>query len=261
MLVRRFLPGVSAGIARPASVGVVFRAVALVPSPPLLVPELTGRGAPEASEVRAASLDAARFLAAAADVWVAVGVDESSGRIASTSSGTFAGYGVDVAVALSPRARAVDPELPLPALIAGWLRGQAAPDSSVDVRLVEQAAESDECRRLGRELREEMDSDGREWGLLVVGDGATTLTEKAPGSFDARAADVQARIDDALATADLETLARLDRRLCHDVGARSVAAWQTLTGVVGADRIRPRTLYRGAPFGVGYFVGTWDVLR
>ena len=67
MLVRRFLPGVSAGIARPASVGVVFRAVALVPSPPLLVPELTGSGDPEASEVRAASLEAARFLAAAAD--------------------------------------------------------------------------------------------------------------------------------------------------------------------------------------------------
>ncbi|KZF05513.1 hypothetical protein A2J03_05635 [Rhodococcus sp. EPR-157] len=235
--------------------------MALVPSPPLLVPELTGNGAPEASEVRDASLDAVRFLAAAVDLWVAVGVDDSRRRVASTSSGTFAGYGVDVAAALSPRASAADPELPLPALIAGWLRGQAAPDSSVDVRLVEQNADSDECRRFGRELREEIDSDGREWGLLVIGDGATTLTEKAPGSFDGRAAHVQAQIDDALASADLETLATLDRRLCHDVGARSVAAWQTLTGVVGTDRLGPRTLYRGAPFGVGYFVGTWDVLR
>ena len=235
--------------------------MALVPSPPLLVPELTGGGAPEASDVRAASLEAARFLAAAADMWVAVGVADSRGRIAPTSSGTFAGYGVDVAVALSPRASASDSELPLPALIAGWLRGQTAPGSVVDVRLVEQTAEETECRCLGRELREEMDSDGREWGLLVIGDGATTLTEKAPGSFDSRAAHVQAQIDDALATADLETLATLDRRLCHDVGARSVAAWQTLTGLVGADRLDTRTLYRGAPFGVGYFVGTWDVLR
>ncbi|WP_338892707.1 class III extradiol dioxygenase subunit B-like domain-containing protein [Rhodococcus sovatensis] len=239
----------------------MFRAVALVPSPPLLVPELTGGGAAEASDVRAASLEAARFLAAAADLWVAVGVGDRRSRIAPTLSGTFAGYGVDVAVALSPRASASDPELPLAALIAGWLRGQTAPGIVVDVRLVEQTAEETECRRLGRELREEMDSDGRVWGLLVIGDGATTLTEKAPGSFDSRAAHVQAQIDDALATADLETLATLDRRLCHDVGARSVAAWQTLAGVVGTDRLDTRTLYRGAPFGVGYFVGTWDVLR
>ncbi|MDJ0391777.1 class III extradiol dioxygenase subunit B-like domain-containing protein [Rhodococcus sp. G-MC3] len=242
----------------------MFRAVALVPSPPLLVPELTGRGSGadslirESGLLRDAALAVAAELGSVADRWIAVGSAEKTTRISSRASGSFAGFGVDVPVRLSPAASERDEALPLAALIAGWLRGEVAPRAVVDVVLVGANASLLQCRDLGASLRSEMDAEPSNWGLLVVGDGATTLTAKAPGSFDQRAVSVQKRIDDALAFADVEALASLDRDVCAELGVRGWAAWQALAGLVGDDRISAKTLYRGAPFGVGYFVGSWE---
>lgn len=242
------------------ALSIVLSAVALVPSPPLLVPELTGRGVQEAAALRTAALAAASSLAKVADRWVAVGVAVSDGVVTADVRGSFAGYGVDVPVSLSPTATRFDAELALPALIAGWLRGKTAPRSEVEVVLVTADGTADDHARVGRDLRKRLDEDDRSWGLLVVGDGASTLTARAPGSFDDRAGEVQERIDNALAAADPIALAALDAGLCADVGVSGLAAWQTAVGVVAGDRVEPRTLYREAPFGVGYFVGTWTVV-
>ncbi|AYJ51893.1 hypothetical protein D8W71_15740 [Rhodococcus sp. P1Y] len=239
--------------------------MALVPSPPLLVPELTGNSPSEASIVRDAALRASRHIADVADRWLVVGTGDRGRRIGPRSSGTFAGYGVDVPVTLSAdvdgeSANEADTQLPLPALIAGWLRGEAAPSVEAEILIVGRDDTRAECTRIGRDLRAEMDADQGSVGLLVVGDGATTLTAKAPGSFDERAEALQTTIDDALATADLTVLSGLDRRLCREVGVDGVAAWQVLASVVADDRLDAHALYRGSPFGVGYFVGTWDVV-
>lgn len=244
--------------AGPTSVGEVFRALALVPSPPLLVPELTGPGVADAEPVRSAALEAAAALGAISDRWIAVGVGRGARRISSESVGTFAGFGADVSVSLSPGARDLDVAMPLPALVAGWLRGVSAPEASVDVVLVGRGSTPDEARGVGQDLRASMTGD---WGVLVVGDGATTLTAKAPGSFDERAEGVQNSIDDALAAADVDALAALDADLCRAVGVEGLAAWQVLSGLVGNDRVAARTLYRGAPFGVGYYVGLWEPVQ
>ncbi|WP_196250058.1 MULTISPECIES: hypothetical protein [Nocardiaceae] len=244
----------------------MLRAVALVPSPPLLVPELTGSGAADSIDVRAAACDAASYLASVADTWVAIGVADVARRITHPAAGSFTGYGVDVRVDLSDGDSASDPDMPLPALIAGWLRGQASAgevsrEITVDVELVADRGVADDHRRLGANLRAEFDGRGTDWGLLVVADGATTLTPKAPGSFDDRAESVQRDVDDALAAADAGALTRLDPVLCGEVGVGGLAAWQTAAGVVGDDVVDVRTLYRGAPYGVGYFVGTWTLPR
>ncbi len=234
--------------------------MALVPSPPLLIPELTGAGAEETVPLRSAALQAAGLLGEGARRWMALGADHHTGSISSRSRGTFGGFGVDVAVSLSPASDVANSALPLPVLIAGWLRQNAAPHATAEMTLVGADTSALSCAELGRRIRWAMDDDTEDWGLLVVGDGATTLTEKAPGSFDDRAEAVQNRIDDALAAADVDSLAELDRDLCAALGVGGWPAWQTLVGVVGDDRFDARTLYRGAPFGVGYFVGTWELI-
>ncbi|MGB3485101.1 MAG: hypothetical protein WBB07_23125, partial [Mycobacterium sp.] len=104
-------------------------AVAIVPSAPVLVPELAGAAA-EVTELREAVLSAA---AALPDRWIAVGVDNRDTVWGPPAAGTFAGYGVDVGVALSPHPDR-SAQLPLSALITGWIRGQVRPGGRAEVR-------------------------------------------------------------------------------------------------------------------------------
>lgn len=179
------------------------------------------------------------------------------------SCGTFAGFGVDIRVCLSPDASdrgAVDRAMPLTALIAGWLRDQAAPESRLRVRMLAPDTPADECARLGAALRRELDARPTPQALLVVADGANTLTDKAPGAFDARSADVQSMLDTALADGDCGALELLEPALCSAIGLSGRAAWQTLSAVFGGENGGPsksEALYAGAPYGVGYDVGMW----
>ncbi|NUT46012.1 MAG: hypothetical protein HOV94_01655, partial [Saccharothrix sp.] len=91
--------------------------LAVVPHPPLLVPELVSGAAADTEPVRAACLAAARELAAHAPDWVAVGVDPSGPRVVEGVAGTFRGFGVDVRVSLSADASSVEADLPLPVLV------------------------------------------------------------------------------------------------------------------------------------------------
>lgn len=223
-------------------------AIAFTPSAPVLVPELAGAAAAEVADLRAAVIAAAADLP---DRWIAIGVgpaDETFDRV----GGTFAGYGVDVPAALCPGLAAGKPAaLPLCGLIAGWLRGQANPAASATVHsyaAVKDAAAAVTC---GRALRAQIDLVAEPTGVLVVADGANTLTPAAPGGFDPAAEPVQAALDDALAAADADELVGLP----HGVVGR--VAYQVLAGLVGAQDWTGRELYRGAPYGVGYFAGLW----
>ncbi|MBS3690004.1 class III extradiol dioxygenase subunit B-like domain-containing protein [Rhodococcus qingshengii] len=245
----------------------------LVPSAPLLVPELSGDSA-ESAQVRATAIAAVRRLSHEAVHWVGVGVGlENAGPknaagelwrsgVGRGQIGTFAGFGADVRTSLDADAAGEPvPSLELCALVAGWLRGRTDVEITVDMHVVSAKASANECREFGQQLRKQLDSDNRPQGLLIVADGASTLTAKAPGSFDERAAGVQSAIDDALTAGDPEALLALDPRLCRSVGAQGRAAWQVLAGVfTGSSRsAHPRATvdYSDAPFGVGYHVGTW----
>ncbi len=79
--------------------------VAVLPQPPLLVPELATGATAETAELRAACLAAAGRLAAAATDWIAVGADAAGRRtVGQATRGSFVGFGVDVQVALGPGA-------------------------------------------------------------------------------------------------------------------------------------------------------------
>ena len=224
-----------------------------------MVPELMGAGAAETADLRTAAVSATTHLASRVDRWIVVGVDRTSSTYGEATVGTLRGFGVDVVVSLSGGTAqiAADPDLPLAVLIAGWLRGVAAPDDAVEVRTIAADASSGRCAEFGEELRRELDASAASWGVLVLADGANTLTPKAPGSFDERAEEVQRRIDDALASADVDALAGLHPDLCASLGVGGRAVWQVLAALAGPDANTTRELYRGAPFGVGYFVGNW----
>jgi hypothetical protein len=221
----------------------VLTAIAVIPSAPVMVTELAAGAAGELTDLRTAVLDAA---AALPDRWVVIGAGRDAEVIGLESVGTFAGYGVDVRVALAPGVTAAPRALPLCALIAGWVRGRANAAASVEVRVFADDLEPAAAAAAGRALRAEIDAMGEDVGVLVVADGANTLTPTAPGGYDPASLPGQEALDDALATGDVAALARLGR-----------VAHRVLAGLAGLGPVAAEERYRGAPYGVGYFVGTW----
>lgn len=218
--------------------------IAICPSTPLLVPELGGEAGHETADLREAAITAVRSLPTR---WIAIGAGD--GRYGGDVSGTFAGYGVDVRVSLSSRP-AAPVELPLPVLIAGWLRARVEA-AEVQVRLVGvSGADGAAC---GRALRDEIEALPTPPGVLVIADGANTLTDKAPGGYRPEAGAAQQGLVDALAHGDVAALCGLSDVITGD------AVYQALAGLVGADAVQARCLYQGSPYGVGYFAGTWQV--
>jgi hypothetical protein len=235
--------------------------VAVLPQPPLLVPELATGAAAETAPLRAVCVAVAARLGAAARHWVAVGADGGGRRsVDPRARGTFAGYGVDVVVALdtaAPSSDPPDPWLPLPLLIAGWVAGAAGVAVSIRGELVGPDASPEDCVALGAALGKELAAESGPVGLLVVGDGATTHTERAPGHLDERAGPFDAAVAAALAAADTAALAALDPVLGMQLHAAGRAPWQVLAAAAAGARWSGELLYSQAPYGVAYHVAYW----
>ena len=229
----------------------MLSAIAIIPSAPVLVPELAGTAADEVAELRAAMVAA---VAALPPCWVVVGVGAADDVVGPDSVGTFAGFGVDLTVRLSPQADANDQPvaLPLCALIAGWIRAQAQPDARTQVRVYAESHDTQTAVALGRRLRGEIDASTEPTGVLIVADGANTLTPAAPGGYHPEDAHVQLALDDALASGDVDALTRLPEQ----VGGR--VAFGVLAGLAEPVPRSAKELYRAAPYGVGYFAGVWQ---
>jgi hypothetical protein len=228
----------------------VLSVIALVPSAPVLVPELAGAAAVEVTDIHDAVLTAGSRLP---DRWLAVGVASADQAFGPGTRGTFAGYGVDVPVLLSPdAARSAVVDIPLAGLFAGWIRGQTNPNAYVEVRLHAADHAAEVAVERGQALRAEIDAIPEAVGVLVVADGTKTLTPPAPGGYDPHSQAVQDALDTALATADPAALLGLPDAVVGRV------AFQVLAGLLQGDSVAVTELARGAPYGVGYFVGLWN---
>ena len=230
-------------------------AIAIVPAAPLLVPELAGAAAEEVADLTAAVLAAAAWLPPR---WIVVGTGQADDVLGPTNStGTFAGFGADVRVQLSPQqseenTAAPVVEMPLCALLAAWVRGQARPDARAQVRVYRSDHDAETALARGRLLRAEIGRAPEPVGVLVVADGANTLTPSAPGGYHPGDADAQLALDDALANGDVAVLAELPPEILGRV------AFQVLAGMTEPGPRSAKELYRGAPYGVGYFAGVWQ---
>ncbi|MFC4001937.1 hypothetical protein ACFS2C_18770 [Prauserella oleivorans] len=226
---------------------------AVVPAPPLLVPELVPGLVSFTAEVRAAAVAAAARLPSQ---WIAVGAAPEPGTVEPHRRGTFRGFGVDVVVSLSREGDTGTPEdLPLPALLAGWLREQAGAES-VRVELVAEDASSADCVAMGEKLAEVAE----EAGLLVLGDGSARHDTAPPGWSDERAAGFDAAIGTALGGPDPQALLDVDLAVAAELAVRGRAPWQVLAGFARAraNAWRGELLYSRAPRGVAYHVAVWE---
>jgi len=227
----------------------VLSTIAIIPSAPVLVPELAGAAADEVAELRAAMVAA---VAALPPRWVVVGVGTADRAIGPDSVGTFAGFGVELVVRLSPQATGRPGELPLCALIAGWMRAQAQPDARAEVRVYAANHNAETSLALGRQLRAEVEQSTEPTGVLVIADGANTLTPAAPGGYRPADIDVQRALDDALGSGDVPALTQLPEQVVGRV------AFGVLAGLARPAPRSAKELHRAAPYGVGYFAGVWQ---
>jgi len=155
-------------------------------------------------------------------------------------------------VRLSPQASGQPVDMPLCALIAGWMRARAQPDARAQVRVFAPHHDGEAAFALGRQLRDEIDRAAEPTGVLLVADGANTLTPAAPGGHHPDDVDIQRALDEALACGDISALARLPEQ----VGGR--VAFGVLAGLADPGPRSAKELHRAAPYGVGYFTGIWQ---
>lgn len=244
----------------PLTLRSVLTMVAVLPEPPLLVPELATGASAGVRQLRAAVADAATRLAGAARRWIAVGSDPGGRRtVGPHARGSFRGFGVGVEVTLGPTSGGgSDPCLPLPLLIAGWAAAGTGEVVSVRGELLPPHAPGPDCAALGAALAAECASDPEPVGLLVIGDGAAVGVGRDPRFVRLR--DTAAAFDDtvvaALAAADVDALAGLDAGLAESLYATGRAPWQVLAEVTGPGW-RGELLYSAAPHGATYHVAVW----
>ncbi|WP_235686758.1 hypothetical protein [Tomitella gaofuii] len=250
----------------------MLTSVCVVPATPLLVPRVGGaEGA--LPELRGRVLATVGAMSAGVDAWFVVGAGEAGDGLpqdgisrypAATSTGSFVGFGVDVRVTLDGGAESAPAEsMALPLLIAGWLRGAVAPElrprHPVRGMRVGRAAPREKCVESGRALRREIDARPERTGVLVIGDGPSTLTAKAPGAFDQRARPLADEVAAALTDGDAAALIRLAPQQCARVGLDVRAPLQVAAGLVGDDRVQADHQSVQWPYGVAYYTGLWSV--
>jgi len=244
-------------------------AAAVLPHPPLLVPELAGAAAAELDPLRAACREALATVVAAADLTVIVGDGPVWGVPEPSAPGSFAPYGVDLQVALPATLSDLDlaglptparlPDLPLSlAVAAHLLAGLDPPPARVFAATVPTSLGPGAAAAIGRTLTAPARNGsavGGPVGLVVMADLSACRTEQAPGAFRAEAADFDASVAEALRTGKPARLLDLDPALAADLMVAGRVPLQVLAGAFESEpTVGGRVLYEDAPYGVGYLV-------
>jgi hypothetical protein len=231
-------------------------AAAFCPHPPLIVPQLAAGAAGELDDLREACDAALDVLwRSPARRVVVIGDDDQTREHFWPFVGSFAPWGVPADVRLGDGPPTSDP-LPLSLLVGGWLiqNRRHPPSRSVTWTMygVERRLPAADCAAL---LAHEQ---SHPWALLVMGDGAACHGPKAPGYDDPRAEPYDRVVAEALRTADTAALLGLDPVLSEELLVAGRAPWQVVAGAAAGARWRGDLLYDKAPYGVGYFVATWE---
>lgn len=231
-------------------------AAAVCPHPLLLVPEIGVGDDARLDALRAACAAAVGTLAATEpDLLAVVGDAPRPMLFGRRAAGTLAPYGVDVAASWGGD-DTVKPTLPLSLTVGAWLLQRATYVGAVEGTGLAATTPADAAARLGRRLA----GLSARVGLLVMGDGSARRSIAGPGYLDERAAAFDASVAAALKDADADALLAMDVALAVELMAAGRASWQVLAGAAAASGggWTADLLYDDAPFGVGYFVATWQ---
>jgi hypothetical protein len=241
-------------------------AAAVLPHPPLLLPDLAGGAAAELDPLRTACRDALAAVVAAADLVVVVGDGPVWGVPEPSAAGSFRPYGADVEVALSTLADldlsglpapARLPDLPLSlAVAAHLLAGLEPPPAALFAATVPPSLGPAAAAAIGRTLTATGSrGTGGRVGLVAMGDLSACRTEGAPGALRPEAAELDTAVAEALRTGKPGRLLDLDPALAADLLVAGRVPLQVLAGAFeDGPAVQGRVLYDDAPYGVGYLV-------
>ncbi len=93
-------------------------------------------------------------------------------------------------------------------------------------------------------------------GLLVMGDGSSSRTEKAPGHIKGAAVPFDEAILAAVGTGDAQALSQLNLTVAAEVGAAGAPAWVALAGKT-REVLTAQIDLSDDPYGVLYIVARW----
>jgi hypothetical protein len=190
-------------------------AAAVLPHPPLLVPELAGAAAPELDPLRAACREALSTVAAAADLTILIGDGPVWAIPAPAAPGSFQPYGADVDVTLPTLADLDLPGLPPPARLtdlplslavaAQLLNDLDPPPARLFAATVPRSLGPRAAATIGQTL-----AGAARFGLVVMADLSACRSDRAPGGFRPGAANFDTWVADAFRTGTPQTLLALD---------------------------------------------------
>ena len=212
---------------------------AVLPHPPLLVPELAGVAAAELDTLRDACHKALSTVLGAADITVVVGDGPVWGVPEPAAAGSFQPYGADVEVTL-PALVALDlPGLPPPARLrhlplsltvaAHLLAALDPPPARLAAVTVPGSLGPGAAAAIGRTLTTAAQKLGAT-GLVAMADLSACRTERAPGAFREEAAGFDALIAEAFRSGDPARLLDLDPAQAADLLVTGRVPLQTLAG-------------------------------
>ena len=214
--------------------------VILVPGAPVMVPELSGAAAEDSARQVGQIVETLRRTAVGATGVRVYGTDPG-GRTVDDVRSTLARWGADVPVGRTGSRLADHDRVPDAALIAWWLLDRAG----IALPRVFTGVTSESPHTL-MALESEL--------VVVVADGAASLTPRAPVPEDPRGVDLDARLTGWLRTGG--ELPDPGREVAEEVGWWSRPAWLMLAEII--DGRQPNAAHSWAPFGVGYHHAVWD---
>jgi hypothetical protein len=233
-------------------------AAAVLPHPPLLVPELAGAAAPELDPLRAACREALSTVVAAADLTILIGDGPVWAIPAPAAPGSFQPYGADVDVTLPTLADLDLPGLPPPARLtdlplslavaAQLLNDLDSPPARLFAAAVPRSLGPRAAATIGQTL-----AGAARFGLVVMADLSACRSDRAPGGFRPEAANFDTWVADAFRTGTPQSLLALDPIESTNLLVAGRVPLQVLAGAfdrVGSVRTRDpdeaRRVSRGA---------------
>ena len=233
----------------------------VLPQPPVLVPDVASGAASELDQVREACRDALSHVDQArrdgCDI-VVVGGGPERCTFAPGATGSFAGFGVPVEVTLPgvPK-QPTTARLPVSLSVASWLMRQVGPWDSAGGTLRAESVPFDLPRADAIALGAAWASSTDRLALVVMGDGSSALSAKAPGYLVPGAEEWQSVVTSALAGGDVATIAQLRQDDSARFGAAGRSAWQVLAGAAAEATVRGNLLASDTRYGVAYVVARW----
>lgn len=123
---------------------------------------------------------------------------------------------------------------------------------SIQLLAVGEDSSDADLQRLATELRHRADV-----AVLLLGEGSARRRASAPGCLDERAFPFDDIVADALDSGESGELRSLDDALARDLLVSGRAVFRLLGWMGEPDRAD--LSYRDDPFGVSYFVATWEL--